>query len=109
MGLKRIHFAQSVIAGESAAISSGNRHRCGNEIAGFVKDSRRALHNGKLGTSDACTTGGSLFHAIDAAEAAGCAVGLVLAVLDRSEAIRQRGYPFTALLTAGEDGQIRPA
>ena len=62
---------------------------------------------------DACTTGGSLFHAIDAAEAAGCTVGLVLALLDRNEggsdSIRQRGYKFEALLTAGEDGRIRPA
>ena len=62
---------------------------------------------------DACTTGGSLFHAIAAAEEAGCTVGLVLAVLDRNEggsdAIRQRGYRFAALLTAGEDGRIRPA
>ena len=62
---------------------------------------------------DACTTGGSLFHAIDAAEEAGCTVGLVLAVLDRNEggsdAIRERGYRFAALLTAGADGQIRPA
>ena len=62
---------------------------------------------------DTCTTGGSLFHAINAAEAAGCTVGLVLAILDRNEggsdAIRQRGYRFEALLTAGEDGRIRPA
>ncbi len=62
---------------------------------------------------DACTTGGSLFHAIDAAEEAGCSVGLVVAVLDRNEggsqAIRERGYPFAALLTASPDGQIRPA
>ncbi len=62
---------------------------------------------------DACTTGGSLFHAIDAAEEAGCTVGLVLAVLDRNEggsdAIRERGYRFAALLVAGEDGRIRPA
>ena len=62
---------------------------------------------------DACTTGGSLFHAIDAAEEAGYRVGLVLAALDRNEggsdAIRQRGYRFEALLAAGEDGQIRPA
>ena len=61
---------------------------------------------------DACTTGGSLFHAIAAAESAGCTVGLVLAVLDRNEggsaAIRERGYQFAALLTAGDDGQIRP-
>ena len=62
---------------------------------------------------DTCTTGGSLFHAITAAEQAGCTVGLVLAVLDRNEggsdAIRKRGYPFAALLTAGADGRIRPA
>ena len=62
---------------------------------------------------DACTTGGSLFHAIDAAEDAGYRIGLVVAVLDRNEggsdAIRQRGYRFASLLTAGEDGRIRPA
>lgn len=59
---------------------------------------------------DACTTGGSLFHAIDAAEEAGYKVGLALAALDRNEggsdAIRERGYQFASLLTAGEDGRI---
>lgn len=62
---------------------------------------------------DTCTTGGSLFHAIAAAEAAGCKVALVAAVLDRNEggsqAIQERGYPFAALLTAWDDGVIRPA
>ena len=62
---------------------------------------------------DACTTGSSLFHAIDAAEAAGCTVGQVMAVLDRNEGgsatIRQRGYRFVSLLTAGADGRIRPS
>ena len=62
---------------------------------------------------DTCTTGGSLFHAIDAVEDAGCKVALVVAILDRNEggsqAIRERGYSFTALLTAGDDGVIRPA
>jgi orotate phosphoribosyltransferase len=62
---------------------------------------------------DTCTTGGSLFHAIDATEEAGCTVALVLALLDRNEggsdAIRQRGYNFKALLTAGVDGRIRAA
>ena len=61
---------------------------------------------------DACTTGGSLFHAIGAAEEAGCTVGIVLALLDRNEggsdAIRGRGYKFEALLSAGDDGRIRP-
>ena len=62
---------------------------------------------------DTCTTGKSLLHAVDAAEAAGLNVRLVLAILDRNEggsdAIRDRGYKFEALLTAGEDGRIRPA
>ena len=62
---------------------------------------------------DACTTGGSLFHAIAAAEAAGCTVGLVMAVLDRNEGgsdtIRRRGYRFASLLAAGADGSIRPS
>ena len=62
---------------------------------------------------DTCTTGGSLFHAIGAVEAAGCRVGLTLAALDRNEggsaALRQQGYPFAALLTAGPDGRIRAA
>ena len=60
---------------------------------------------------DTCTTGGSLFHAIGAVESAGCRVGLVAAALDRNEggsaALRERGYPFSALLTAGPDGRIR--
>jgi orotate phosphoribosyltransferase len=62
---------------------------------------------------DTCTTGGSLLHAIAAAEDAGCTVALVLAILDRNEGgsadIRRRGYRFASLLTAGNDGQIRPA
>lgn len=60
---------------------------------------------------DVCTTGGSLFQAIGAAEAAGCTVVKVLAVLDRveggSQELRRRGYDFTALLAATPAGQIR--
>ena len=59
---------------------------------------------------DTCTTGGSLFHAIAAAEAAGCRVVKTLAILDRREGgsaeLRRRGYDFTALLTANEQGEI---
>lgn len=62
---------------------------------------------------DTCTTGASLLHAINAAKAAGCEVGLVLAVLDReeggSEDIQRAGYRFEALLKAGPDGKIHPA
>ena len=59
---------------------------------------------------DVCTTGGSLFHAIAAAEEAGCAVVKVLAVLDRreggSDEMRRRGYDFVSLLQATADGTI---
>ena len=59
---------------------------------------------------DVCTTGGSLFHAIQAAEEAGCTVVKVVALLDRkaggSEEMRNRGYDFSALLTATPEGKI---
>jgi orotate phosphoribosyltransferase len=62
---------------------------------------------------DVCTTGGSLFQAIGAAEAAGCTVVKVLAVLDRmeggSQELRRRGYDFSALLAATPQGQIAVA
>ena len=62
---------------------------------------------------DVCTTGGSLFHAIEAAEAAGCAVVKVVAVLDRrgggSDEITRRGYAFAALLEVTPTGEIRAA
>ncbi len=59
---------------------------------------------------DSCSTGGSLFRAIAAAEAEGCRVVGVAVVLDRhqggDEEIRRRGYPFTALLEASPEGTI---
>ncbi len=62
---------------------------------------------------DTCTTGGSLFHAIAAAEGAGCTVVRVIALLDRCEGggeeLRRRGYDFTALLEANEEGEIQVA
>ena len=62
---------------------------------------------------DVCTTGGSLFHAIGAAEAAGCEVVKVIAVLDRceggSDEMAKRGYDFACLLRATADGKIEPA
>ena len=62
---------------------------------------------------DACSTGSSLFHAIDAAEAAGHEVVLVACILDRhqggSEELIRRGYRFHAILEADADGNIRPA
>jgi orotate phosphoribosyltransferase len=62
---------------------------------------------------DVCTTGGSLFHAIEAAEAAGCTVVKVVSLLDRneggSEEMQKRGYDFSALLSATADGKIEPS
>jgi len=59
---------------------------------------------------DTCTTGGSLLHAIAAAEAAGCTVVKVVALLDRREGggdeLRRRGYDFVALMAASPDGKI---
>ena len=59
---------------------------------------------------DVCTTGGSLFHAIEAAEEAGCTVVKVVSVLDRneggSEKMRSRGYNFSTLLAATAEGKI---
>ena len=59
---------------------------------------------------DTCSTGGSLLHAIEAVEGAGCQVVRVLCILDRhlggSDEIRRRGYDFVALLEADQDGEI---
>ena len=59
---------------------------------------------------DACTTGSSLIHAIDALEAEGCQVVKVMSILDRrqggSDEIRRRGYDFVALLEANDRGEI---
>ncbi len=60
---------------------------------------------------DTCTTGASLFHAIEAAEAAGCTVVKVIAILDRhqggSEELKRRGYDFASLLAATPEGDVR--
>ncbi len=59
---------------------------------------------------DACTTGGSLFESISAAEALGCRVGLVLALVDRheggTEAMRERGYDFRAAFGCDPSGGL---
>lgn len=59
---------------------------------------------------DTVSTGGSLFNVIDAVEAHGCEVVIVLAVLDRhqggSEELRRRGVRFRALLEADSEGNV---
>ena len=62
---------------------------------------------------DACSTGGSLIYAVEAAETAGHEVALVACILDRGQGggdyFRERGYPFTALLIADSAGNIEVA
>ena len=62
---------------------------------------------------DVCTPGGSLFHAIEAAEETGCSVVKVVSILDRneggSEEMRKRGYNFSTLLAATVEGTIEKA
>ena len=80
-------------------------HGMGQLIEGpLVAGSRVAI------VDDTCTTGGSLLHAIAAAEALGCSVVQVIALLDRREGggdeLRRRGYDFTALMAATPEGKI---
>lgn len=62
---------------------------------------------------DVCSTAGSLYMAIEAAEAAGHEVVLVGCVLDRnqggSERLRNDGYRFFTVLAADADGNVGPA
>ncbi len=61
---------------------------------------------------DVATTGGSSLQAVEAVEAMGCRVAVVIVVLDRlegaAEAFAARGLPFEALLTIRDLG-VEPA
>ena len=100
-------------------------HAAGPGIPGFIVRKEAKEHGTRQGiegplppgsrvaiVDDVCTTGGSLFHAIAAAEEAGCEVVKVVAVLDRreggSEEMARRGYDFVSLLQATPDGKIGP-
>ena len=60
---------------------------------------------------DTISTGGSLFPAIDAVEAVGCDVVLVMAILDRHQGggdeILRRGIPFFRLWESTPEGKIK--
>ncbi len=80
-------------------------HGMGRLIEGpLVAGSRVAI------VDDTCTTGGSLLHAIAAAESLGCSVVKVIVLLDRREGggdeLLRRGYDFTALMAATPEGKI---
>jgi orotate phosphoribosyltransferase len=59
---------------------------------------------------DTVSTGGSLLAAIDAVEAFGCEVVLVMAILDRhqggDEELERRGIPFFKLWESTPEGKI---
>ncbi len=59
---------------------------------------------------DVITSGGSILRAIEVVEAAGLQVGRVIALVDRnqggSDELRRRGYSFTSLFSADEDGHV---
>ena len=61
---------------------------------------------------DACSTAGSLYTAIEAAEAGGHEVALVACILDRDQGgsarLRSEGYRFLALLEGDADGNVTP-
>ena len=108
-----------------AAIAMAS-HMAGEPVSGFIVRKETKGHGtGKLiegpltsGSKvaivdDTCSTGGSLFQAITAAEDAGCEVVKVLSILDRreggSEKLRERGYDFSSLLVATPEGEIMVA
>ena len=86
----------------------GKAHGMGNLIEGPLEPGSRVAI-----VDDACSTGASLLHAVDAAEAEGHEVVVVMAIIDRrqggSEELRRRGYEFRCLLEAMPDGDIRIA
>ena len=101
-------------------------HLDGNPVPAFIVRKESKSHGTKQNiegplprgskvaiVDDVCTTGGSLFHAIQAAEEAGCTVVKVVSLLDRnegcSEEMRKRGYDFSALMAATPEGKIEPA
>jgi orotate phosphoribosyltransferase len=59
---------------------------------------------------DVCTTGSSIFHAIEAVEEAGCEVVKVVVLVDRcqggSDELRRRGYDLVCLMQATPEGVV---
>jgi len=107
----------------SVALTS---HQKGQPISAFIVRKEAKAHGTRQGiegplrqgsrvaiVDDVCTTGGSIFQAIAAAEGFGCEVEQVLAILDRreggSEELSRRGYKFTSLLVATLEGRVRVA
>ena len=88
--------------------SERKEYGIGKLIEGSVKDGMAVAV-----VDDTCNQGGSLLHAIDAVEAAGCNVVMVACILDRKEggsrAIQERGYDFVSLFEVDDSGRIQVA
>ena len=80
-------------------------HGVGKQIEGNLQAGMKVA-----AFDDTISTGGSLFPAIDAVEAAGCDVVLVMAILDRHQGgdaeIDRRGIPFFRLWESTPKGKI---
>ena len=59
---------------------------------------------------DTCTSGSSIFHAIEVLEREGCEVVKVFSIMDRmaggSDECKQRGYIFESIFAASFEGEI---
>ena len=88
--------------------SERKRYGTGKLIEGSVREGMAVAV-----VDDTCNQGGSLLHAIDAVEDAGCRVVKVMCILDRNEggsrAIRERGYDFFSLFEVDDGGRIQVA
>ncbi len=86
--------------------SEAKAHGTEQQVEGGLRPGSRVLI-----VDDVCTSGGSLISAIEAVEAAGCSVAMVMVALDRQqgggEKLRQRGYDFRSLLEPAPDGTVR--
>lgn len=84
-----------------------------NVAEAFAPDGQPLLGPGRRVAivDDAITTGGSLLQSIEASEALGCTVALVMALVDRheggSDTLRQRGYSFVAPFGTDAQGHLR--
>lgn len=83
----------------------GKDHGTQKSIEGHIRRGSRVAI-----VEDVITRGGATLKAIELAEAAGCQVVKVVALVDRhrggSDEVRRRGYDFVAILHADAEGEL---
>ena len=83
-------------------------HGVGKAVEGPLPEGARVAI-----VDDTCSTAGSLYMAIEAAEAAGHEVALVACILDRQQGggarLHADGYAFHAILLGADDGRVQVA